>query len=531
MFMHTTPSTQSTSNQRSIFRWLFAFFSGALLPLGFAPFHLPGFALIGLALFFGQLSYGLTKNDKPARKQAFIIGFIFGLGYLGFGVSWVYVSIHNYGHLDALLSGLITLLFIAYLSLFTGFVAYTFQALAVHRTKLLRCLIFSALWCLGEYCRSTLLTGFPWMLLGFGQMDTPLKYLLPLVGVYGVSFLTCLAGSCLAIISQEKKKAQLPWLFALVGLILSPLALQNKAWTKAQGAPISIGVIQADLSMRDKWDEALFLNVLSYYKSKTEALMGKKQLIVMPESAIPAPDSYVRDFLESIHQNGLVTNTSVLLGIPEEPSRHTYYNAMLGLGNASGSYQKKHLVPFGEFIPKPFQHIMNWLSIPLTDITKGRPEQPLIEVDGHPIATLICYELAYPNLLRAQLPRAEWIVSISDDGWFGHSFAMYQQLQMAQALSIQTGRYQIVANNDGLSSVINPQGVILDSLPAYQAGILSGQIYSTQGATPWVIWGDAPVLLFSLMMIMYALIRQLKTLKISHIVDLDSLSPPEGDRG
>jgi apolipoprotein N-acyltransferase len=512
MFLHMQPSelSQAIGFQYTTLRWILACLSGALLPFGFAPFHQPGLAILGLALFLGQLNYSLNATGKSARKNAFLLGFTFGLGYLGFGVSWVFVSIHNYGHLNIILSALITLLFIAYLSLFTGAVAYCFQLFAAHCSQLMRCFVFSALWCLGEYCRSTLLTGFPWMLLGFGQIDTPLKHLLPIVGVYGVGFIAALAASFLAILSQEKKIKQLPWLFAFIGILIFPVTINTTTWSNTQNNPIPVSVIQANLSMKDKWDESLFLKVLEYYKNKIAELTGDNQLIVMPESAIPAPDSYVSDYLNTLHEKSRSANTAILLGIPEEPSRDTYYNSLIALGVASGTYQKKHLVPFGEFIPKPFQQIINWLSIPIANITKGRHDQALVEVFHHPIATLICYELAYPALLREQLPAAEWIVSISDDGWFGHSFAMYQQLQMAQALSVQTGRYQIVANNDGLSSVIDNQGFISESLKAYQPGILKSHIYPATGATPWVVWGDTPALFFSLIVLVLGLFKQLR---------------------
>ncbi len=497
--------------------WLYALLSGALLPFGFAPFHQPGLVFLGVAFFFNQLSCGLLAQGKSARLHAFKVGFAFGLGYLGFGVSWVFVSIHEYGHLNFFLSGLITLLFIAYLSLFTGFVAYLYQITACNRSKLACCFIFSAIWCLGEYCRANVLTGFPWMLLGFGQMDTPLKYLLPIMGVYGVGFITCLAASFLAIITQEKNLKQFSWLFAFVVILIAPLILKSTSWTQKQNTPVSVGVIQANLSMRDKWDEALFLDLVGYYKKETEKLMGEKQLVVMPESAIPAPESYVSDFLDTLHHKGMESNTSVLLGIPEETSRDTYYNSLVAIGMANGSYQKKHLVPFGEFIPKPFQQLINWLAIPITNITSGQQHQPLVHVNKHPIATLICYEIAYPNLLREQLPDAEWIVSISDDGWFGHSFAMYQQLQMAQVLSIQTGRYQIVANNDGLSSVIDTHGTIINSLPAYKAGILESSILPAKGATPWVVWGDGFILGFSLLILFSGLFPGLNPLWIRRV--------------
>lgn len=497
-------------------RWLLAFLSGILLPFGFAPFHLPGLSLLGLAFFFALLNNGRCKTNPSTQKQAFLTGFIFGLGYLGLGVSWVFISIHDYGHLNILLSGLLTFLFIAYLSLFTGAVGYLYHILARHQSKFVLCLLFSALWCLAEYARATLLTGFPWMLLGFGLIDTPLKYLLPVIGVYGVGFLACFAACALATLFQAPKSTQLPWLILFIGLLIAPSFLKHVDWTTQENQnPVSVSVIQANLSMRDKWDEALFWTVLTHYKTETEKLLGKTSLVVMPESAIPAPDSYVGDFLSAIHQKSQASNTAILLGIPEEPTHDTYYNSLIALGTANGSYQKKHLVPFGEFIPKPFQQIINWLSIPIANITEGRHDQPLVEVNHHPIATLICYELAYPNLLREQLPAAEWIVSISDDGWFGHSFAMYQQQQMAQALSIQTGRYQIVANNDGLSSVINSQGRIIKSLPAYKAGILKSKILPSIGITPWVAWGDQPVLFSCLLIMLSGMLQSYRMFRIS----------------
>lgn len=488
-----------------------ALLSGAILPLGFAPFHLPGLTFIGLALFFAQLSSGLTIPGKQGRKKAFQIGYVFGFGYMMFGISWVYVSIHEYGHLNFLLSGVITLLFVSYLALFSGLLAYGFHRTSAYHLKWNRCLLFSSLWCLSEYLRSTVLTGFPWMLLGFGQIDTPLKYLLPIVGIYGVSFLTCLAASLIAISVQEKtRKSALPWIITSISLMIGPTFLNQYSWTTQERSPISVGVIQANLSMRDKWDESLFWTLVNYYRRQSERLMINKQLIVMPESAIPAPESYVSDLLDHLHEKAQANNTTILLGIPSETSRNVYYNSLIALGMGTGSYQKRHLVPFGEFIPKPFEQIIDWLSIPISNITSGPHNQELVRVDNHPIATLICYELAYPALLREQLPDAEWIVSISDDGWFGHSFAMYQQLQMAAALSIQTGRYQVVANNDGLSSVIDTRGNIIKSLPAYQAGILKSEIYASIGSTPWVILGDTPVILLSFLIVLISLAIQYK---------------------
>lgn len=471
-----------------------SFFSGLLIPCGFAPFHMPGLSILGIALLFAQI-------QQQTLKQAFTAGLMFGLGFFGLGVSWIYVSIHDYGHLNALLSGFITLLFILYLALYPAVVTLLYQRLSGKRSTLFKCFLFSALWCLAEFLRATFMSGFPWLLLGFGQIDTPLNYLLPILGVFGVGFITCLLATFLATGMKAERAKRYPWIIAFVAMLLLPSLLQNQQWTAVSSSKISVGVIQANLSMRDKWDEALFWQLLKRYDDYAGQLLGKKQLIVMPESAIPIPANYVTDFLEDLNLRAKNSGSAVLLGIPEPTSVDdtAYHNSLTTLGMAQGSYLKQHLVPFGEFIPKPFQQISNWLSIPVANMLPGKALQPLVYVHDHPIATLICYELAYPQLLRSQLPQAEWIVSISDDGWFGHSLAMYQQLQIAQVLSLQTGRFQIVANNDGLSSIIDAQGKIISSLPAFSAGVLNAEIRPATGASPWVSLGDAPILLVCLL--------------------------------
>jgi len=482
---------------------LLPFLAGLLIPFGFAPFHLPGFSMLGLAVLFGIL-----QLQPPNLKRAFSTGFAFGLGFLGLGVSWVYVSIHEYGHLHPLVAALITLVFIVYLAVYPGLVAVFYKKLSPGRSALFCCFLFSALWCFGELLRATFMGGFPWLLLGFGQIDTPLKYLLPIIGLYGVSFIVCLAAAFLATSALSHNSKRYVWIVAFGSLLICPAVLKPIEWASLALAPQSVGIIQANLSMRDKWDEALFWQVLQRYQEGVDRLIAKNKLIVMPESAIPLPASYVTTFLDSIHQRAKQVGSSVLLGIPQPTTvdETHYYNTMLTLGEAHGSYLKQHLVPFGEFIPQPFQRLIDWLSFPSANMSAGKSNQALIRVKNHPIATLICYELAYPQLLRKQLPLAEWIVSISDDGWFGHSFAMYQQLQIAQVISMQTARFQVVANNDGLSAIINTKGEVIASLPAFSAGILEADIYPATGSSPWVILGDAPALLICLLIVMWALI-------------------------
>lgn len=489
---HSSQLTQRVVSRIGFF--LQAFIPGLLIPFGFAPFHYPGLTLMGLACLFVLWQQG-------SFKQAFWSGFIFGLACFGLGVSWVYVSIHEYGNLNAVVSALITLIFIAYLALFPAGVGLVYRLLAPKHGLVQAGIVFSALWCFGEYARSTVLGGFPWLLLGFGQMDSPFRFLLPIVGVYGASFTACLAAACIGASILLPGVKRYIGVIGCVLLLLFPLVFSGFSWGKLANQPVSVGVIQANFSMRNKWDEAFFWQMLKHYSQIADSLLGK-QLIVLPEAAVPLPAHYVNSFLTDLDEKAKQAGSAIILGIPEPTNADEtyYYNTLSVFGAGSGLYLKQHLVPFGEFIPQSLERIGHWLNIPNADIKPGSKGQRLVRVHEHAIASLICYEVSYPALLRKQLPQAEWIVSISDDGWFGHSLAMYQKLQMAQVLSMLTARFQVVANNNGLSSVINAEGGVVTSLPPFTEATLEGTIYPAFGTTPWIVWGDTPVLILCLML-------------------------------
>lgn len=494
--------------------YFFVFLFGCLGPLGFAPFHVPGALILSLSVLFAH-------TLKVTKRQAVFLGFVYGIGYFGIGTSWVYVSIHAYGHLNILLSAFLTFLFIAYLSLFTALATYSFKFITPKNRPLIASLSFSALWILCEYFRSQLLSGFPWLLAGYAQMDTPGKILLPIIGIYGSGFFICLSATFLTHAAQTYQLKRTGWIIGFLAMLLVPNLLSNKQWTQRSKNPVSVAAIQANLSMKDKWDETLFWQLLAHYKDKTKQLIGHKDVIILPESAIPIPQVYITEFLDDINQYALRNHTSVLLGIPGQSPKKNFYNSLISLGQAQGEYHKIHLVPFGEYIPRPFKKISKLLDIPIVDMEAGLERQSPVTINGIPIATLICYELAYPSLLRPQLPNAHWIVSISDYGWFGHSLAAYQQIQMAQALSVLTGRYQIVVNNDGLSSIINNDGEIKEQLPAFTAGVLVGDLYSGYASTPWVTYGDQPLLLTLLALIVTILLLRIlpyKRRKIKQLV-------------
>ena len=235
------------------------FILGLIMPLGFAPFHLSGLIVVVMALFYHQLSHQSLRN--PA-----LIGLSFGMGFFGCGISWVGISVHNYGHVNFLLSTFITLIFVLYLALFTALCTIVFCKFNQRHFRLLSGFLFSSLWVLCEYLRAHLLTGFPWLLLGFSQINTPFKFYLPFIGVYGVSFLVCLSATLCVYIAHSYAYKRMIYTFFLVGLYLGGLSLQTLPSIHQSDKPISVGVIQANLSMRDKWNEALFEQLLYRYQ-------------------------------------------------------------------------------------------------------------------------------------------------------------------------------------------------------------------------------------------------------------------------
>lgn len=486
------------------YRFFIVFCAGLIMPLGFAPFHFSGFTQIGLALFFSQLL-------KATNKQGFFLGLTFGIGYFGLGISWIIISIHDYGQINYLLAALITLVFIFYLAVFPALASYLFKLLQPKYSALGSAILFSILWCLSEYLRSSLLTGFPWLLIGTSQIDTPLRELAPVCGIYGLSLICAFSASLMIFSLRERGLKRYYYLITFIFITVSPSLLQFVHWTKPSKTPISIGAVQANLAMRDKWDEAFFWDLIKHYQQATDKLLGR-QLIIWPESAIPLPANDVEPILKQLNQKLLNANTALILGILQnaDDKKSQYYNSAISLGHAKGQYNKQRLVPFGEYIPRPFLAINRWLGLPEPNIIAGERVQPLIKVFDQPIAMLICYEIAFPNLLREQLSASKWIVSISDNGWFGHSLASYQQLQMAQMLSLQTGKYQVLVNNDGLSSIISSTGRIEKGLSPFSSGILQGEVFESDGLTPWVLWGDYPILVLCALCLMVFLIFRLK---------------------
>ena len=486
---------------------LFALIAGALLALAFAPIGVFSFAYFAPAI----LLYVWLRSTPG---QSFWQGLIFGFGFFGVGTSWIYISIHNFGNANAWLAGLITFLFLLILALYPATQGYVLRKF-FGKNKTAICLgAFPATWVLWEFLRSWLFSGFPWLFLGYSQMPTPLKGLAPLFGVYGVSLAVAMIAGCLALLAQYTSR----WIkLGCVFIILFWLGLgwwySDREWTQATTEkPISVAIVQGNIPQTLKWNPDKLRNILKIYWQLTQPNL-KAQLIVWPEAAIPAFPSQLTPFIQRLQQQISKHKTYLITGAPIKGNQENeYYNGLLVFGKNQQHYYKRHLVPFGEYVPLAFlfKNVMGYFNIPMSSFTSGPADQAKLKLGNLTIAPFICYEIAFPLEVIQSVLGTNVIVTISDDSWFGRSFALGQHLQMAQLQALSTGRPALLSTNTGISAVISDQGEISQKAPIDKRVVLQALITPRTGKTPLMRWNYYPVLVIVIFLLFSAWRRRNK---------------------
>lgn len=470
---------------------LFALLGGVLLPLAFSPFDFPLLALLSLALLF------CAWHRAGAGRAAFR-GYLFGLGQFGVGASWVYISMHEYGGASEAAAAALTLLLVAFLALFPALAGWLSVRLFPVRRRLRSLLVFPAIWVLTELFRGDwILGGFPWLQLGYSQIDMPLAGFAPLAGVYGTGWLLALSSALLLELALRQGRQR--WLAAAVLAViwLSGAQLRSVQWTRPAGEPFPVTLIQGNVSQDLKWQPGYLQAQMGLYADMTRRHFDSR-LIIWPETALPAFYHQLRDaYLAPLEAEAKSHGADLLLGLPvmgETPAE--YYNALVSLGATPGIYRKRHLVPFGEYLPlQPLSSsILDILKIPLSDFTAGAAGQPPLRAAGYPLAATICYEDAFGGEGLIVMPEAAYLVNVSNDGWFGDSIAPHQHLQMARMRALETGRYLLRATNTGVSAIIDPKGRVVAAAPQFETAVVGAKIRAMEGGTPYIGLGDAPTI-------------------------------------
>ncbi|MDO8954754.1 MAG: apolipoprotein N-acyltransferase [Gammaproteobacteria bacterium] len=482
-------------------KYLLCLISGALLTLSFAPFN-----QFYLGIICPLILLLCLQHASP--KQAFWRGLIFGIGLFATGISWVYVSIHTYGNADIPLSLLITALLVLIMALFPALMVFSLAKWSkLSRLNGMLC-AFPAAWVLFEWMRSWIFTGFPWLLLGYSQISSPLAGFAPILSVFGVSLAAVWTSAALLAAWQSPKRARLFIIIALILVWGLGQGLRSVHWTKPDGSAVKVSMVQGNISQSIKWSQAYQDQILQTYQSLNKQAWGSS-LIFWPEAAVPLLPEQVYGYLNSLNQAAKSNHAAILLGLPlDNATTQQYYNGAIVIGNGQGLYLKRHLVPFGEYVPllNILGPLLNSLTIPMSSFSEGPDAQALPIMNGISVAVFICYESAFPEEFRDTLQNAQLIATLSDDSWFGHSLGLYQHQEMDQMRALETGRYLVRSTNNGGTSVVNPQGKIIASLPAFTAAVLNAQIIPMTGRTPWLIIGIWPLLGLILAMLMLSVI-------------------------
>ncbi len=516
-----------------------AFGLGVLSVGGFAPFGLIPLTPLALA--------GVFFLWRRHPEKAPLAGWSYGFGLFLAGVSWIYVSLHQFGGMAAPLSLLAVALFAAVMALYPLIAGWLFRRFQ-GTSWLTDALLAAACWTLMEWVRGWMFTGFPWLVAGYSQTPpSPLAGFAPLFGVYGITLALTLAAALIAFAWGERAHLRTSGgflgLLLLAGALLLPIA-----WTTPRPTAIEVSLLQGNIEQSLKWrPELLDLSLNTYQKLARE---NPARILVLPETALPiALERLPLSYLETLrggkgagstlqdapeHESrarspspprpsplkgeGSVVSRSatfverdVIIGAITFDQAGNPYNAAVSFGAApSQRYAKSHLVAFGEFTPPLFKWTLDLLSIPMSDLSRGTLNQPPLALAGEKIAVNICYEDVFGEEIIRALPEATILLNLSNTAWFGDSFAQPQHLQISRMRALETGRPMLRATNTGMTAAIAPDGTVLGVLPPFTVGALKVTVHGYEGLTPYARWGNWPAILACLGMLGYAVWRKRK---------------------
>lgn len=461
--------------------------AGACLTASFAP----------AAWYFvapPAIAAALIAWRRAGPRAAFFTGWCFGAGFFGAGLHWMYVSLHDFGGLPPAPAALATALLAAALALYPAALAWCGTRLAP--AGLAQVALWPSLWTLCEWLRGWLFTGFPWNTPGQAAVDSPLAGVLPLVGVTGATWLAVLLGAALAAGTRAG-------LAVFAAAALAAWGTQWLEWTRPAGAPLTAALVQPAIPQGQRFDAARFERDLALHRRMTLAA-GEVDLVVWPEASLPTlyrryEERLARPLADRLARHG----GHLLLGAFTADAHGGVRNSLVLAGGADAGqdgsmYHKRHLVPFGEYLP--FAGVLGFLRdfvvLPRADLLPGAGP-PLLRIGAHEVGALICYEAIFAAETRAALPRAAYLVNVSNDSWFGRSLGPHQHLQMARARAAEAGRPLLRATTGGVSGIIDHKGRLLESAPIAERRIVSAAIQPRQGATAYALAGDWPTLAWS----------------------------------
>ncbi|QUM78690.1 apolipoprotein N-acyltransferase [Moritella sp. 24] len=462
--------------------------------------------------------------DNKSAKHAAGYGFLWGLGFFIAGIHWVAVSILDFGGLPVPVAGLLVVLLCAYLAIYPALCAYLLNRFTSHSSLLRYFIAFPAIWLITDWLRGWVMTGFPWLQFGYSQMDTPLVNYAPLLGVEGITVAVCLITASLYYAYRERKFIISAAVISVI--VFSAMALQGQQWTTPQASK-SIALVQGNTEQDEKWLPEKRTDILNEYL-KLSLDHTDADIIIWPESAIPALEFQVKSYLDYVSELMRESNTTLITGIinyQRVDNIDEYYNAVIVLGQPqehknhspiNDRYYKNKLLPIGEFVPfedllRPIAPLFN---LPMSSFQRGGEEQLNLAASNVHIATAICYEIAFnQTLVKTVTPDTGFILTVSNDAWFGTSIGPDQHLEIARMRAFEFQRPVIRSTNTGITAIYDAQGQEVGRIAQFEKAVLRAEVTPYQGTTPFNRYGNTPLLILSFLLFGAVFVHALITKK------------------
>lgn len=474
---------------------ILALLGGSFITLSLAPFNLWPFAFLSLAIAY------FLQNLPAPENRPFFHGWLFGLGLYGSGMSWIYAAF-RVSDTPVPLALIMIIIFCASIGLMMAlqFKAHQLLKTGIEDSKIAKFswVLFPLTWVGFEGLRSWLFSGLPWLFVGTSATENWLGAWLPLVGIYGTGLFYCL--TIVAVFKFVGSKTSV-WSACLLLIWVGGQSLNEVEWVEVQPDKVEAVALQGNIDQRTKWNRDQILPTFEAYMALTTNHLDA-DIIVWPEAAITRVSTRATSFLNELDTLGKETNTAIITGIltdqhlPEQGT--TYWNSIYGLGNAEGKYHKTRMVPFGEYVPfdEILRGLFSFFDLPMSALIPGPVGLPKItwqngqsSAESIKIGSLICYEIAYPELARQASMDSNLIITVSNDSWFGGSIGPHQHLQLARVRAMENGRPIIRATQDGMSAIIDYHGEILVSAPKFVRTAIRATLELTEGQTPYNRFG------------------------------------------
>ena len=411
-----------------------------------------------------------ATNSIEALKRSFA----WGLGYWISGTGWLIVSIYFYGNTYLITSILLILLMGILLSLVFIAPISLIKLLIFNKNIFVYSMLFASFLTILELSRFVLLGGFPWLLPGLTMLDTFGQFLMPIIGVYGLSFIIYFLSAFIALSFIYKQSL---YFFSAI-LCLFIFFPQNNIQQEYSGESMKVAIIQPSLDPFKKFKEEETINI-----EKTLLDLSTKhlnaELIIWPESPFPYLNSSpeMRSLLLKLG-NVKLGNAPIVISGAWEYQNNELFNSLTILGS-NQSYFKRHLVPFGEYVPfeSIIRGLIDFFDLPMSSTSAGIPKQELFDIEGFNVLGMICFDVAFPLSFLDETKNADFIINVSNDTWFGDSYGPYQHLQIVRARALEANKWVLRGTSDGISTIVDNKGTIVEIITKGIRGSLSGKVY------------------------------------------------------